>query len=58
MYQTYLLSRMLLTHAENFVIARSISDTWLAEERDSILDFFFKTVRFNSSKESELFNLF
>jgi hypothetical protein len=57
-YQKYLLSRMLLMHAENFVIAPSIFDTWSAEKRDAILDFFLQTVRFNSSKESEHLYLF
>lgn len=57
-YQKYLLSRMLLMHAENFVIAPSIFDTWSAEKRAAILNFFLETVRFNSSKESERLYLF
>jgi hypothetical protein len=36
----YLLSRMLLTHAENFVIAPPTFDNWSDEKRDAILDFF------------------
>ena len=35
-----------------------IFDTWPSEKRDAILDFFLKTVRFNSSKESEHLYLF
>jgi hypothetical protein len=57
-YQKYLLSRMLLMHAENFVIAPSIFDSWSAKKRDVILDFFLKTVRFDSSEESEYLYLF
>jgi len=57
-YQKYLLSRMLLLHAENFVVAPSVFDTWAQEKCDAILNFFLKTLRFGSSEESEHFYLF
>ncbi|MGB6689750.1 MAG: hypothetical protein WBE76_18085 [Terracidiphilus sp.] len=57
-YKKYLLSRMLLTHAENFVIAPPIFDSWSDEKRNAILDFFLKTVRFSSSAKSEHLYLF
>lgn len=57
-YQKYLLSRTLLLHAENFVVAPSIFDTWSQEKRDAILNFFLKTLRFGSSDQSEHFYLF
>jgi len=58
MCQKYLLSRMLLTYAETFVIAPSVFDTWPSEKRDAIPDFLLKTVRFDSSKESQHLYLF
>jgi hypothetical protein len=57
-YKKYLLSRMLLTHAENFVIAPTLFDSWSDEKRDAILDFFLKTVRFSSPTQSEHLYLF
>jgi hypothetical protein len=57
-YQKYLLSRMLLLHAENFVVAPPLFDMWSQEKRDAILNFFLKTLRFGSSEQSEHFYLF
>jgi hypothetical protein len=58
LYQKYRLSRMLLMHAENFVIAPSLFDTWSPEKRSVILDFFRETLKFGSSRESEHLYLF
>jgi hypothetical protein len=57
-YQKYLLSRTLLMHGENFVVAPSIFDSWPPQKRDAISDFSLKTVRLNSSEESEHLFLF
>jgi hypothetical protein len=57
-YQKYLISRLLLLHAENFVVAPSVFDTWSQEKRDAILNFFVKTVRFGSDEQSQHLYLF
>jgi len=57
-YQKYLISRMVLMHAENFVIAPSTFDMWSEEKRAKILEFFLKTLRFDSPDESEHLCLF
>jgi len=57
-YQKYLVSRLLLLHAENFVVAPALFDTWTEAKRDTIRDFFLETIRYGSAKESRDFYLF
>lgn len=57
-YQRYLISRLLIMHAENFVVAPALFDTWSDDKRDSIRDFFLKTIRYGSTEQSEHFYLF
>ena len=57
-YQKYLISRLLLLHAENFVVAPEHFDTWSEEKRATIRDFSFDTIRYGSAKQSEDLYLF
>jgi hypothetical protein len=57
-YQKYLISRMLLLHAENFVVSPSLFDTWSEAKRTMIRDFSLKTTRFGASDQSPHFCLF
>lgn len=57
-YQKYLVSRMLLLHAENFVVSPAIFDSWTNAKRDAIRDFFLQTVRYGSAEQSEHLYLF
>ncbi len=57
-YQKYLISRLLLLHAENFVVAPTLFDTWEDAKRDAIRDFFLQTIRYGSAEQSEHFYLF
>lgn len=56
--QKYLVSRLLLLHAENFVVAPAHFDTWSDAKRDAIRDFFLQTIRYGSAEQSEHFYLF
>jgi hypothetical protein len=57
-YQKYLISRLLLLHAENFVVAPALFDSWSLEKRDAIRDFSFSTIRYGSVEQSEHLYLF
>lgn len=57
-YQKYLISRLLLLHAENFVVAPALFDAWSQSKRDAIRDFFLQTIRFGSAEQCEHFYLF
>jgi hypothetical protein len=57
-YQKYLISRLLLLHAENFVVAPSLFNTWSEAKRAMIRDFSLKTTRFGSDEQSEHLYLF
>jgi hypothetical protein len=57
-YQKYLISRLLLLHAENFVVSPALFDTWSEVKRNAIRDFFLKTIRFGSAEQSEHLYLF
>jgi hypothetical protein len=57
-YQKYLVSRLLLLHAENFVVSPALFDTWSDIKRDAIRDFFLQTIRYGSAEQSEHFYLF
>jgi hypothetical protein len=57
-YQKYLISRLLLMHAENFVVAPALFDTWSEEKRVAICNFSFNTIRYGSSEQSPYFYLF
>jgi hypothetical protein len=57
-YLKYLISRLLLLHAENFVVAPALFDTWSQSKRDAIRDFFLQTIRYGSVQQSEHFYLF
>jgi hypothetical protein len=57
-YQKYLVSRLLLLHAENFVVAPALFETWNEAKRDAIRDFFLKTIRYGSAEQSKDFYLF
>lgn len=57
-YQKYLVSRLLLLHAENFVVSPALFDTWSDIKRDAIRDFFLETIRYGSAEQSEHFYLF
>jgi hypothetical protein len=57
-YQRYLISRLLLLHAENFVVSPSLFDTWSEAKRDAIRDFSFDTIRYGSAEQSEHLYLF
>jgi hypothetical protein len=57
-YQKYLISRILLLHAENFVVSPSLFDTWSEAKRDAIRDFSFNTIRYGSAEQSERLYLF
>lgn len=57
-YQRYLISRLLVLHAENFVVAPALFDTWSDAKRDAIRDFSLKTIRYGSAEQSEHFYLF
>lgn len=57
-YQKYLVSRLLLLHAENFVVSPWLFDTWSNAKRDAIRDFFLQTMHYGSAEQSEHFYLF
>lgn len=57
-YQKYLISRLLLLHAENFVVAPALFETWGDAKRDAIREFFLQTVRYGSAQQSEHLYLF
>jgi len=57
-YQKYLISRLLLLHAENFVVSPVLFDTWSDVKRDTIRDFFLETIRYGSEEQSEHLYLF
>jgi hypothetical protein len=57
-YQKYLISRLLLLHAGNFIVAPSLFETWSEEKRTKIRDFFVATVRHGSSEHSSSLHLF
>lgn len=57
-YQKYLVSRLLLLHAENFVVSPALFDTWSDVKRNAIRDFFLETIRYGSAEQSEHFYLF
>jgi hypothetical protein len=57
-YQKYLISRLLLLHAENFVVSPALFDTWSDVKRDTIRDFFLVTIRYGSEAQSEHLYLF
>jgi hypothetical protein len=57
-YQKYLLSRMVLTHAENFVVSPLLWDTWSLEKRETIREFFLATLRLSSPDSSKHLYLF
>ena len=57
-YQKYLISRLLVLHAENFVVAPALFDSWCDAKRNAIRDFFLKTTRYGSAEQSEHFYLF
>jgi hypothetical protein len=55
-YQKYLLSKLILMHCENFVIAPDLFDQWSGEKRDAISSFFLKKLHRNAEVEDK--NLF
>jgi hypothetical protein len=57
-YQKYLMSRLLLLHAENFVVAPALFDSWSNAKRDAIRDFFLQTIRYGSAEQNEHLYLF
>jgi hypothetical protein len=57
-YQKYLISRLLLLHAENFVVAPALFDNWNDEKRNAIRHFFLETIRYGSAEQCEHFYLF
>jgi hypothetical protein len=57
-YQKYLISRLLLLHAENFVVFPVLFDTWSDAKCDAIRDFFLATLRYGSAEQSEHLYLF
>jgi hypothetical protein len=57
-YQKYLISRLILGNAENFVVSPALFSTWSEEKKDKILKFFVQTLQLDSSVESEHLYLF
>lgn len=57
-YQKYLVSRLLLLHAENFVVSPALFDSWSDIKRDAIRDYFLETIRCGSAEQSEHLYLF
>jgi hypothetical protein len=57
-YQKYLISRLLLLHADNFVVAPSLFETWPQAKRNAIRDFVLKTIRTGATIHSQHFYLF
>lgn len=57
-YQKYLISRLVLMHAENFVVAPSAFRSWVQEKRDCMLQFALKTLHFNTTDENQHLYLF
>lgn len=57
-YQKYLISRLLLLHAENFVVSPSLFETWSETKCAMIRDFSLKTARYGSSDQSQHLYLF
>jgi hypothetical protein len=43
-YQKYLLSKLILSHCENFVVSPVLFDTWSSEKHQSIVDYFVATL--------------
>ncbi len=57
--QKYLLSKQILNHCDNFVVAPEHFDTWSPEKVDTIVDFFSETLfKGNLSAEDERLYLF
>jgi hypothetical protein len=57
-YQKYLLSKLVLMHCENFVIAPDVLDGWTKERVDEICKFYVETVHFDKAVESANLYLF
>jgi hypothetical protein len=57
-YQKYLLSRLILSNCENFVIAPEAFDMWSEERKNAICKFYIETVRFDSDRDNKNLYLF
>ncbi|MFC6647051.1 hypothetical protein ACFQBQ_16010 [Granulicella cerasi] len=57
-YQKYLLSRLVIKHCENFVVAPAIFDTWSQDKAKDICEFFRDTLRFDKAVDNSNLYLF
>jgi hypothetical protein len=57
-YQKYLLSKLILTHCENFVISPTIFDSWSTEKVSAVEGFFRETLHENKEREDQNLYLF
>jgi hypothetical protein len=57
-YQKYLLSKLVLMHCENFVVAPSVFESWSTQRVDTICKFFVDTLRFDKEVDDPNLYLF
>lgn len=57
-YQKYLLSKLILTHCENFVVAPRYFDGWPDRKRDAVISFFEDSMHHNIEREDDKLYLF